>query len=688
MASYPGGDFRSFRLCAVAAVLSGLFVCCLQDAGAESVSVEAVAAVALQDTLVVTGKGLADPLPAGTTGLVTRVPLGPEAMAEDLATTLATVAGLQFRRFGGSGAGAVPSLRGSSPAQVKILVDGFVLDDAESGLFDLSRLPPARFVRADVYRGLVPVAMGAVAGAGAINLITAPGAAGLQVTAGYGSFQDRWGRLVWGTGASPDRAWNVTVGAHARRIANDYTYNDHLQTFQRSDDDTLAIRRNARWEDWGLWSRAGWSGGDWRLRGSLGFYRRDGGRPGPMGAPTPDATVSLRSGDGRLSAKWRDGLVAIDATARRDEEYLHDDQGEVLQGFQGTVNSVARDYAARLAVAPTLISGPGRWISHLAATAGCQWRHQDFRQRYNDLVNPLRTRQTWSLFAAGDLGLAAERIQVSPAWRWRRARDDFPPLPPFYYLDTEQGTPHISRASSPSLAAVGEILPGTLFLRAQWSRSERQPTWIELFGHRGGMAGNRELRSERITSHALGLTWQPDAVQLTLRATAFLNNGTRTIVYVQNSPGTSRPLNIGASETRGLELELNLSTAAMDISANGTWQRARDTSGIRPYDGHELPYLPPAEVWSRIARRGGAWRPYLSFAWQDGDYRDRANTQAGRAPARTVAGAGLSWWPRGEDEDRFKVEAGVENLTDNDVYDVEGFPLPGRSWHVVVEARY
>ncbi len=663
------------------ATIGCVFLCCLTAAAVKA------GTVALQDTLVVTGRGVDPYLPQGS-GLVTRVDLRDRVGAGDLASCLATVAGLQFRRFGGSGAGAAPSLRGSGPAQVRILVDGLALDDAETGLFDLTRLPLERLRRADVYRGLVPARLGGGAGAGAINLVTDKGMRGLQISGQTGSFGDRGARLAWGTGQlgnGPD----LMIVAHARSIDNDYTYNDHQQTFTRTDDDTVAVRRNAQWTDRGLWATGGWSPGDWDLRAALGAYHRSGGRPGPMGAPTTEASVRLDSRDGRMSCKWREGLLAWDMSARRDEESLFDRRGEVLVGFQGTVHSVSRSLDLRLTSTSVMVERPGGRLSHVAATAGIQWRRQDFRQDYGTLVNPLRTRDTWTMFAEGNLGLAADRIQITPGWRWRRSRDDFPPLPPFYYLDTQEGAPHVERDISPSVVAVGELISGELFLSTQLSRSARQPSWVELFGHRGGLAGNRDLKSEEITSLAAGLSWQPGFWPLTLRATCFRSTGERTIVYVQNSPGTSKPLNAGASETRGLELELTGTTAGFELNGNATWQRARDTSGLKPYDGKELPYLPPVDVWVRVARSRGSWRPYVSLAWQDGNFRDRANTPAGRALARTLVGAGLEWSLRpGDRRRRLVCTVAAVNLTDNEVYDVEGYPLPGRSLHATVEVRF
>ncbi len=640
---------------------------------------------ALRDTLLVTSKSVLVALPNGPE-LVTHLDLQQEFGARDLADVLGTLAGLQLRRFGGSGAGAVPSMRGSGPAQVRILVDGLALADAESGMLDLTHLPWQRFSRADVYRGFVPARLGGAPGVGAINLVTDRGRTGWDVRSGMGSFGDRSGQLSWGT---QNQDSDFMLMAHGRRIDNDYTYTDHLQTFTRTADDTLAVRRNAQWQEWGLWSQGGWHRGDWAWRGTWGSYDRQGGRPGAMGVPTTEATVKLASQDGRLSCRWRDGLLAVDIAGRREEEFLYDDRGEVVSGFAGTVHSLTRDLTLRLVTAPVFLNHPRDVVSNLSAVAGVQWRHQDFQQNYNDLLNPIRTRKTWTLFAEGHFGFAGNRWQLVPGWRWRRSLDDFPPLPAFYYLDTESGAPHVSRDQSPSVALTGELIPGELFLRWEYAHAVRQPTWIELFGHRGGLAGNRELEPEESTSLAGDLTWQPMFWPLTLRVGLFQTTGEQTIVYVQNSPGTSKPTNAGASETRGVELEATLEISSLALTTNATWQHARDKSGIQPYDGKDLPYLPGAEVWIRAARSSGAWRPYLTVAWQDGNYRDRANTLAGRAASRTLVGAGLSWhwlWPGGTHT--LELTAGVINLTNNDVYDVEGFPLPGRSWRTAMDVRF
>jgi outer membrane receptor protein involved in Fe transport len=163
------------------------------------------------------------------------------------------------------------------------------------------------------------------------------------------------------------------------------------------------------------------------------------------------------------------------------------------------------------------------------------------------------------------------------------------------------------------------------------------------------------------------------------------------IVFRQNSQRTSRAENIGATRTRGLEAELAADLpAGFDLRANGTWQRAEDTSGDPAYDGKRLPFLPDGEVHGRLARASGVWRPWLEVAWLSANYRDRYNNELNKAPARTLLNLGLTrrWTPTWLGaEGRLSASAEVVNLTNNDVYDVEGYPLPGRSWHLALKVE-
>jgi outer membrane receptor protein involved in Fe transport len=126
------------------------------------------------------------------------------------------------------------------------------------------------------------------------------------------------------------------------------------------------------------------------------------------------------------------------------------------------------------------------------------------------------------------------------------------------------------------------------------------------------------------------------------------------------------------------------------LRGNVTWQEATDRSGDPAYDGKRLPFLPDGEAHGRLDWSDGRWAPWFEVAWMSSNYRDRYNFEVNKAPARTLLNLGVSHrWNPGWFGDGSSLTASAElvNLTDNDVYDVEGFPLPGRSWHLAIKVN-
>ncbi len=85
---------------------------------------------------------------------------------------LETTPGVHVRRFGGPGAPAEISIRGSSASQVVVLLDGVRLNSAQTGAVDLSTVPLDLLERIEVSRGAGSVQTGSDAIGGVVNLIT------------------------------------------------------------------------------------------------------------------------------------------------------------------------------------------------------------------------------------------------------------------------------------------------------------------------------------------------------------------------------------------------------------------------------------------------------------------------------------------------------------------------------------
>src|SRR4051812_37457130 len=91
----------------------------------------------------------------------------------DLGEVLSRAQGIQVRRSGGLGSEARFSLDGLYDEQIRVFLDGIPLRFAGLGL-GIANVPVELVERVEVHRGVVPIALGADALGGAIDLITDP----------------------------------------------------------------------------------------------------------------------------------------------------------------------------------------------------------------------------------------------------------------------------------------------------------------------------------------------------------------------------------------------------------------------------------------------------------------------------------------------------------------------------------
>jgi len=637
------------------------------------------------DTLTVTA-----PRPErhlGGPATVTVVDLDDDGARTDLAELLEEVAGLQIRRYGGLGAPSLPSVRGSTATQVAVLIDGVPVTDALTGQLDLSSLPLDRFARAEVFRGAAPAGLGAAGGLGAVNLVSREpgrGAGELQLSAG--SWGEAGARLVTqGRAAGLD----ALLLLHGRRADNGFPFLDDRWTPYNPDDDVETVRENAWFREGGaslVLRGAAWDGP--RVRLAAGVYDRAAGRPGPTG---DRASPGAQTGTGRLDLHLELADAArrygLEAAWRRDADRLDDPAAEVAWPA-GTTEGTGRHGLLRAfgATELELPAGLGR-TSWLATGA---YRRQTYVRAFEGADDPTRERTAWE--AGMDLrwDLAGGRVTAWPSLRWRRLEDYFPPQPALPGpVAPGPSDPHVREDWAPSAALVWEARPGVLFLEARRFRDRRAPTWAELFGFPGGLAGNRELAPERLDGRELAVRLRGRALRL--RWAWFRNDVHDAIVWYPNSQATARASNIGRTRTTGHELEL-----AADLGAHASWwlsltqQEARDR-GVDPvYAGKDLPHQPRWTAAAGGVLRRGGWALRGRVLAESGHWRDRYNGPGARVPARTLVSLALTRaWERAAVPGRRELRLTLEilNLTDVAARDLDGYPLPGRSLRATALVR-
>lgn len=105
----------------------------------------------------------------------------------DIGTITNRMAGVKLRVNGGVGSDYNFTLNGFSGRQVKFFMDGLAMDNFGDA-FSINNLPANMVERVEVYKGVLPVGLGADALGGAVNVITRKTANYLDVSYSFGSF--------------------------------------------------------------------------------------------------------------------------------------------------------------------------------------------------------------------------------------------------------------------------------------------------------------------------------------------------------------------------------------------------------------------------------------------------------------------------------------------------------------------
>lgn len=143
----------------------------------------------------------------------------------DINQALNRTTGVRIREDGGLGSTFNFSLNGFSGKQVKFFLDGLPMDNFGSSL-TLNNLPATMAERIEIYKGVLPVSLGADALGGAVNIVTRPDANYLDASYGYGSFNTHKASV---NGAFTDASNGFTVRANAFYNYSDNNYKITVQ---------------------------------------------------------------------------------------------------------------------------------------------------------------------------------------------------------------------------------------------------------------------------------------------------------------------------------------------------------------------------------------------------------------------------------------------------------------------------
>jgi iron complex outermembrane receptor protein len=625
------------------------------------------------------------------TGFVTVI--DPEEHAEQLETVtdaLAESVGVQVRRFGGLGAFSTASIRGSSANQVQVYLDGIPLSRARNETVNLADLPLDSLERIEVYRGTVPVSFGSAGIGGVVNLVTKPPSAtpSSEVSASFGSFTTR-----------------KTVASHTRRLhgidvlayvtylgsQGDFDFLDDNGTPSNPTDDVVTARRNNAFDSIEALLKASTSiAGGLRLDLTSESFFKDQGVPGIGAFQSRTASLS----DLRLLNSLRldaGDLLAADLDLSGTVFGIYDRLDfRDLDGELGTGKQDRRDESS---LAGGNLTGSYVPLFTPALTQTLSWfaelSHETFAPS-NALATPAnqpnQTRLHTTLGLQAETSLFDERLVLVPTVRYEHLRDDAAAT---FTLSGEPDGPEQTTKRdlfSASIGALARLAPG-IELRANLGGFQRAPNFSELFGNRGGFVGNSDLKEETAINRDIGIVVTPNRIGwidgLRFEYAYFNNDVDDLIVLVQNAQRVSRPQNVSSARLRGHELSLHTTLAGhLGIDTNYTHQDTEDRSRIPSRRGKQLPGRPQDELFTRIELFDVFGKLYYELSYVSGNFLDQVNFKP--VPGRDTHTLGVAVHPLGF----LTLSLEARNITDNQISDVEGFPLPGRAFFGTVKGRF
>ncbi len=566
---------------------------------------------------------------------------------------ISQAAGVSVRNFGGLGKLSTVSIRGSSADQVVVLVDGVRINPATGGGVDLSSIPPDQIERIEIIRGGDSAFFGEGAVGGVVNIVTKRAGKPLSTAGvGYGSYN------TFKAGAAHSKAiekLSYIVSANYLHSDGDFIFKNNNGTEFNDGDDYDDVRENNETDNRGALVKAAYTFSQRaEISGQNEFFSSDKGLPGMATFPSRYVHQKDIRNSSSVSLALSDlPVFGLSFKTRLSHRYsfnsYHDPRGEQTGA---PLKTRQNEYAPEAEETIQYI-----WGDHQIWTLTGLYRNTRLLDAEFD--NPERT--TWAAALRDQIYLFKNILTLVPAARYDEVSDMGGMWSPKFGLS---------------------IKPFSwLIFKGNAGKSFRAPNFNELYFNHGFVQGNPDLEPEKSVNYDAGLQLVWD--WLFFEGAWFRSEVEDLIEYLLISGFRYKPFNIGEARLEGFEGSMRFNPVEyFSLAGSYTQTYALDTTEYANRRDRQIPGRPRYKGFGRAEGHWKYFTPFVEFNYVGGNFITQANTKL--LPERKIWNVGLVTSP----DEHFKAGMEVKNLADERAVDVRGFPLPGRTFFMTLDASF
>lgn len=451
------------------------------------------------------------------------------ACANDLSEVLDGLTSVNISNYGALGATKNLRMRGSSAAQVLVLIDGRPINNPRDGAVELSDIPLENVERLEVMHGPASSMYGAGAMAGTVNIITKKLPKEKQktkITSSFGTHRTYIEKLSHG--ARVGKLGYIVTGEYKSsegfRVNSEFNAKDANAKFEYEFSDNNKLSLNS------------------------GFYKSRLGAPGTLSSPdSDDKQAALKN---FIDLGWN--FKFNEETGISAKAYQNHDRLEFIENTAGSIFDTAMKKDIHTTIARGIDLSLNKQIFD-NYTIVCGF---NYVTNLNDSTNSAKHKYTVrAAYLENKIDLT-DKLGVNVSTRI----DDY----------SNFGT-----ELSPGISALYKVSEGFKF-HALLSRSFRAPTFNDLYWPDEGWAvGNPNVKPEKGITAEIGIESKLNKYLLT--GLTYYRNDFNDLINWAESAGVWTPTNVGSSIMDGIEFVNSIYlTDVLSAGLNYTYLRAVD----------------------------------------------------------------------------------------------------------------